>query len=69
MVDFASYKMLLNRLIVCSHTNILNKKKYPKSSLNKNDKYRVAGIITEYHIISKLIFLSINIPKLMIIRQ
>ena len=33
------------------------------------DKYRVAANITEYHIISKLIFLRIIIPKFMMIRQ
>ncbi len=31
------------------------------------DKYRVAANITEYHIISKLIFPRIIIPKLMMI--
>ena len=33
------------------------------------DKYRVAANIIEYHIISKLIFLRIIIPKFMMIRQ
>ncbi len=33
------------------------------------DKYKVAVNITEYHIISKLIFLRIIIPKLVMIRQ
>ncbi len=34
------------------------------------DKYRVtANIITEYHIISKLIFLNIIFPKFIDIRQ
>ena len=33
------------------------------------DKYRVAANITEYHIISKLIFLRIIIKKFMKIRQ
>ena len=33
------------------------------------DKNRLAANITEYHIISKLIFLRIIIPKLMMIRQ
>ncbi len=34
-----------------------------------NEKYRVAVNITEYHIISKSIFLRIIIPKFMMIRQ
>ena len=33
------------------------------------DIYRVAANITEYHIISKIIFLRIVIPKFMKIRQ
>ena len=33
------------------------------------DKYRIPAIITEYHIISKLIFLRIVIPKFMKMRQ
>ncbi len=33
------------------------------------DKYRVAANITEYHNISKLIFLKIIIPKFIMIRQ
>ncbi len=33
------------------------------------DKSRAAANITEYHIISKLIFLRIIIPKFMMIRQ
>ena len=33
------------------------------------DKYRLAANITEYHIISKLIFLRIIIPNFMMIRQ
>ena len=33
------------------------------------DKYKVAENITEYHIISKLIFLRIIIPKFMMKRQ
>ncbi len=35
----------------------------------KIDKYREAANITEYHIVSKLIFLRIIIPKFMMIRQ
>ena len=35
----------------------------------KIDKYRVAANITEYHIISKVIFLRITIQKFMKIRQ
>ncbi len=44
-----------------------------KAKLNKSydqtniDKYRVAGNITEYHIMSKLIFLRIIIKKFMMI--
>ena len=33
------------------------------------DKYRVAANITEYHFVSKLIFLRIIIPKCMTIGQ
>ena len=33
------------------------------------DTYRVAATITEYHIMSKLIFLRIIIPKFMKMRQ
>ena len=44
--------------------------KFKKSDEQTNiDKYRVAANITEYHIILKLIFLRIIIPKLMKIRQ
>ena len=40
------------------------KVKLKKSDDQTNiDKYRVAANIKEYYIISKLIFLSINIPK------
>ncbi len=46
------------------------KTKFRKSDYQTNiDKYRVAANITEYHIISKLMFLRINIPKFMNIRQ
>ena len=45
------------------------KAKLKKSDDNTNiDKYRVAANIIEYHIISKLIFLRIIIPKFMILR-
>ena len=37
-----------------------------KNQMINIDKYRVAVIITEYHIISKLILLKIIIPKSMI---
>ena len=46
-----------------------------KANLEKSDdqtnidKYRVAANISEYHIISKLIFLRIIIPKFLKIRQ
>ena len=46
-----------------------------KTKFNKSDdqtntgKFRVAGNITEYYIISKLIFLRIIIQKFMKIRQ
>ena len=46
-----------------------------KASLNKSDDqtnidiYKVAVNITKYHIISKLFFLRIIIPKFMIVRQ
>ncbi len=40
-----------------------------KMKFKKSDKYRVAANITEYQIISKLIFLRIKISKLMKIRQ
>ncbi len=44
--------------------------KFKKSDDQTNiDKYRVAANITEYHIISKLIFLRITIPKFIKIRQ
>ena len=40
--------------------------KFKKSDDQTNiDKYRVAANITEYHIISKLIFIRIIIPKFM----
>ena len=46
------------------------KAKLKKSDDQTNiDKYRVSANITEYPIISKLIFLKIIIPKIMIIRQ
>ena len=46
------------------------KAKLKKSDEQTNiDKYRVAANITEYHILSKLIFRSIIIPKFMRIRQ
>ena len=46
------------------------KTKFKKSNDQTNIyKYRVAANITEYHIISKLIFLRIIIPKFMKIRQ
>ncbi len=46
------------------------KTKFKKSDDQTNiDKYRVLANITEYHIISKLIFLRIIIPKFMKIRQ
>ncbi len=43
-------------------------KKIPYDHTNI-DKFRVAANITEYHIISKLIFLRIIIPKFMIIKD
>ncbi len=46
------------------------KAKLKKSDDQMNiDKYRVAAIVIEYLIISKLIFLIITIPKFTIIRQ
>ena len=46
------------------------KAKLKKSDDQTNiDKYRVAANITEYQIISKLIFLRIIIPNFMNIRQ
>ena len=46
------------------------KTKFKKSDNQTNiDKYKVAANITVYHIISKLIFLRIIIPKFMKIRQ
>ena len=48
----------------------LIKTKFKKTDDQTNiDKYRVAANITEYHIISKLIFLIIIYPKFMKIRQ
>ena len=48
----------------------LIKTKLKKSNDQTNiDKYRVETNITEYHIISKSIFLRIIIPKFMEIRQ
>ena len=44
----------------------LNKKSYDQTNINK---YRVAANITEYHIISELIFLRIIIPKFIMIMQ
>ena len=42
------------------------KTKFKKSDNQTNiDKYRIAANITEYHIISKLIFLGIIIAKFM----
>ena len=44
--------------------------KLKKSDRQKNiEKYRVAANITEYHVMSKLIFLRIIIPKFIKIRQ
>ncbi len=42
-----------------------------KKSENQNNiyEYRLAANVTEYHIISKLIFLRIIIPKFMLRRQ
>ena len=46
------------------------KTKFKKSDNQTNiDKYRVVANITEYHIISKLIFLRIIIPKFLEKRQ
>ncbi len=46
------------------------KAKFEKSDDQTNiDKYRVAANITEFHMISKIIFLGIIIPKIMKIRQ
>ena len=48
----------------------IHKKKFKKSDNQTNiDKYRVATNITEYHVISKLIFLRINIQILINFRQ
>ncbi len=44
--------------------------KFKKSDDQTNiDKYRVASNITEYYVISKLIFLRFIIPKFMMISQ
>ena len=46
------------------------KTKFNKSDDQTNiDKYRVAANITEYHIISKGIFLKVIFPNFMMIRQ
>ncbi len=46
------------------------KAKLKKSDDQRNiDKYGVPANITEYHVISKLIFLGIIFPKFMMIRQ
>ncbi len=71
-------QLLLNKKLNISskrvnHTrknNNIHKTKFKKSDDQKNiDKYRVATNITEYQIISKLIFLRIIISKFMRIRQ
>ena len=49
-------------------TFIKTKFKISDDQTNIN-KYRLAANITEYHIISKLIFKRIIIPKFMMIRQ
>ena len=49
---------------------IFIKTKFKLSADQTNiDKYRLAANIAEYHIISKLIFQRIIIPKFMMIRQ
>ena len=56
----------------CSLTRMTTfiKTKFKRSDDQTNiDKYRLAANITEYHIISKLIFLRIIIPKLIKIRK
>ena len=46
------------------------KAKFKKSDDKTNiDKYRVATNYTKYHIISKLIFLRIIIPKFLMIKK
>ncbi len=46
------------------------KAKLKKSDDQMNiDKYRLAANIREYHIISKLLFIRIIIPKFMMIRK
>ncbi len=46
------------------------KTEFKKSDDQTNiEKYRILANITEYHIISKLIFIRISIPKFMKIRQ
>ena len=48
---------------------IFVKAKLKKSDDQTNiDKYRVAPNVTEYHIISKFIFLRIIIPKFMMLK-
>ncbi len=57
------------------HKYFKNKNDNIKTKLEKSDdltnidKYRVAANIKEYHIISKLIFPRIIIPKLLMLRQ
>ena len=61
---------LLNTIHIITRMIAFIKKKFKKSDDQTNiDQHRVTANITEYHIISKLIFLRIIIPKFMKIRQ
>ena len=60
MPDFTHLKVLATRMTTYIKT------KYKKADDQTIiEKYRLAANLTEYHIISKLIFLRINISKFM----
>ena len=57
------FNVIIMKIIRQNYTNWI------KIYHNKIDKYKVAANITEYFIISKLIFLRIIISKFMMLRQ
>ncbi len=64
------FLLILTSIVLKTRITTFNKRKFKKSDDQTNiDKYRVAAYITEYHIISKVIFLRLIIPKFMMKRR
>ena len=67
--DFMCFAFIYIVNFITRMTTFIKTKFKKLDDQTNTDKYRVAANITKYHIISKLIFLRLIIPKFMKIKQ